>query len=105
MEQTVDMETGEVLAVAVQTMAGGGAASSPVMLEASERGLDRLGLEAREVVADWSCHSNATKVGARCAGAAQLCERAGPRVPEVEEEPARADAYLRELSSDPGRSG
>lgn len=37
MEQTVDMETGEVLAVAVQTMAGGGTASSPVMLEASER--------------------------------------------------------------------
>ena len=57
MERTVDMETGEVLAVAVQTMAGGGTASSPVMLEASGRGLDRLGLEASEVVADGSCHS------------------------------------------------
>ena len=105
MERTVDMETGEVLAVPVQTMAGGGTASSPVMLEASERGLDRLGREAREVVADRSCHSNATMVGARCAGAAQLCERAGPRVPEVEEEPARAEAYLREPSSDPGEKG
>lgn len=68
MERTVDMETGKKLAVAVQTMAGGGTASSPVTPEASERGLDRLGLEASEVVADRSCHSNATMVGARCAG-------------------------------------
>ena len=65
LEQAVDMETGAVVAVTVQTMDGGDCASLPVTLEETERRLAEVGAEPREVVADKGYHSNATMTGVK----------------------------------------
>ena len=63
LEVGVDMECGAVAAVTVQTMDGGDTASLPVTLDETERRLEEVGAEAREVVADKGYHSNATLMG------------------------------------------
>ena len=68
LEQAVDMGTGAVVAVTVQTMDGGDTTSLLVTLKEAERGLDRRGLEVREVVADKRYRSNATMVGVKKRG-------------------------------------
>ena len=65
LEQAVDMETGAVVAVTVQTMDGGDCASLPVTLDETERRLAEVGAEPREVVADKGYHSNATMTGVK----------------------------------------
>ena len=60
LEQAVDMSSGAVCAVTVQSTVGGDCASMAGTLEESERQLAGVGVEAREVVADKGYHSNAT---------------------------------------------
>ena len=64
-EQVVDMETGAVVAVTVQTMDGGDTASLPVTLDEAKRQLADVGTEAKEVVADKGYHSNNTMTGVK----------------------------------------
>ena len=63
LEVGVDMETGVVAAVTVQTMDGGDTASLPVTLDETARRLADVGAEPEEVVADKGYHSNATMTG------------------------------------------
>ena len=63
LEVGVDMESGAVAAVTVQTMDGGDTASLPVTLDETERRLEEVGAEAQEVVADKGYHSNAALTG------------------------------------------
>ncbi len=65
LEHAVDMETGAVVGLTVQTMDGGDTASLPVTLDEAERQLAEAGVEAKEVVADKGCHSNATMTGVK----------------------------------------
>ena len=67
-EQAVDMETGAVVAVTVQTMDGGDTASLPNTLDEAERQLGDLGAEPQEVVADKGYHSNKTMKGVKGRG-------------------------------------
>ena len=60
LELGVDMETGAVAGVTVQTMDGGDTASLPVTLDETERRLAEVGAEPKEVVGDKGYHSNAT---------------------------------------------
>ena len=62
-EQAVDMETGAVVAVTVQTMDGGDTASLPGTLDEAERQLAEVEAKPREVVADKGYHSNETMTG------------------------------------------
>ena len=62
-EQAVDMETGAVVAVTVQTMDGGDTASLPRTLDEAQRQLAEMEVEPREVVADKGYHSNQTMTG------------------------------------------
>ena len=65
LEHAVDMETGAVVGLTVQTMDGGDTASLPVTLDEAERQLAEAGAEAKEVVADKGYHSNATMTGVK----------------------------------------
>ena len=65
LEVGVDMETGAVAGVTVQTMDGGDTASLPVTLDETERRLAEVGAEPKEVVADKGYHSNATMTGVK----------------------------------------
>ena len=68
LEHAVDMETGAIVGLTVQTMDGGDTASLPVTLDEAERQLAEAGVEAKEVVADkgyHSNHSNATMTGVK----------------------------------------
>ena len=67
-EQAVDLETGAVCAVTVQSMDGGDTASLPVTLDEAERQLAAVDAEAGEVVADKGYHSNKTMTGMRDRG-------------------------------------
>ena len=67
-EQAVDMETGAVVAVTVQTMDGGDTASLPNTLDEAERQLAEVEAEPREVVADKGYHSNKTMTGVQDRG-------------------------------------
>ena len=60
LEHAVDMETGAIVGLTVQTMDGGDTASLPVTLDEAERQLAEVGAEAREVVADKGYHANKT---------------------------------------------
>ncbi len=68
LEVGVDMETGAVAAVTVQTMDGGDTASLPVTLDETEQRLADVGAEPREVVGDKGYHSNATMTGVKKRG-------------------------------------
>ena len=68
LEVGVDMETGVVAGVTVQTMDGGDTASLAVTLGETERRLAEVGAEAKEVVADKGYHSNATMTGVKDRG-------------------------------------
>ena len=68
LEVGVDMETGAVAGVTVQTMDGGDTASLAVTLGETERRLAEVGAEAKEVVADKGYHSNATMTGVKDRG-------------------------------------
>ena len=63
LEQAVDMETGALVAVTVQTMAGGDVASLPNTLDEAERQLEVVQVVPEEVVADKGYHSNKTMTG------------------------------------------
>ena len=63
LEHAVDMESGAVVALTVQTMEGGDTASLPVTLDEAQRQLAEVGVEAKEVVADKGYHSNKTMTG------------------------------------------
>ena len=65
LEMGVDMETGAVAGVTVQTMDGGDTASLAVTLDETERRLAEVGAEPKEVVADKGYHSNATMTGVK----------------------------------------
>ena len=65
LEVGVDVETGAVAGVTVQTMDGGDTASLPVTLDETERRLAEVGAEPKEVVADKGYHSNATMTGVK----------------------------------------
>ncbi len=67
-EQAVDMETGAVVAVTVQTMEGGDTASLPVTLDEAVRQLAKVEVEPREVVADKGYYSNRTMTGVQSRG-------------------------------------
>ncbi len=67
-EQAVDMETGAVVAVTVQTMEGGDTASLPNTLDEAQRQLAEIEVEPREVVADKGYHSNQTMTGVQDRG-------------------------------------
>ena len=60
LEHAVDMETGAIVGLTVQTMDGGDTASLPVTLDEAERQLAEVGAEASEVVADKGYHANKT---------------------------------------------
>ena len=60
LEQAVDLDTGAVVAVTVQTLDGGDTASLPVTLNEAERQLAHVDTSCREVVADKGYHSNKT---------------------------------------------
>ena len=60
LEHAVDMESGAVTALTVQSMEGGDTASLPRTLDEAARQLDEVELEAEEVVADKGYHSNRT---------------------------------------------
>ncbi|WP_423926401.1 transposase [Candidatus Palauibacter sp.] len=68
LEVGVDMETGAVAGVTVQTMDGGDTASLPVTLDETERRLAEVGAEPKEVVGDKGYHSNATMTGVKDRG-------------------------------------
>ncbi len=68
LEVGVDMETGAVAGVTVQTMDGGDTASLPVTLDETERQLAKVGAEPKEVVGDKGYHSNATMTGVKDRG-------------------------------------
>ena len=61
-EHAVDMETGALVGVTVQTMEGGDTASLEATLDAATEQLDALDLTAQEVVADKGYHSNKVMV-------------------------------------------
>ena len=61
-EHAVDMETGALVGVTVQTMDGGDTASLESTLDAATEQLEALDLTAEEVVADKGYHSNAVMV-------------------------------------------
>lgn len=65
LEVGVDMETGAVAGVTVQTMDGGDTASLGVTLDEADRRLAEVGAEPKEVVADKGYHSNATMTGVK----------------------------------------
>ena len=65
LEHAVDMETGAIVGLTVQTMDGGDTASLPVTLDEAERQLAEVGAEASEVVADKGYHSNKTMTGVK----------------------------------------
>ena len=65
LEQAVDMETGALVAVTVQTMDGGDVASLPNTLDEAERQLEVVQVEPEEVVADKGYHSNKTMTGVK----------------------------------------
>ncbi len=67
-EHAVDLETGALVAVTVQTMDGGDTASLPVTLDAATEQLDGMDLTAEEVVADKGYHSNAVMVSLKARG-------------------------------------
>lgn len=60
LEQAVDLESGAVVGVTVQTTDGGDAASLTETLDEAERRLAELGAGAAEVVCDKGYHSNKT---------------------------------------------
>ncbi len=68
LEHAVDMDTGAVVGVTVQTMDGGDTASLPVTLDEAERRLAEAGAEAQEVVADKGYHSDKTMTGVKDRG-------------------------------------
>ncbi len=61
-EHAVDMETGALVGVTVQTMEGGDTASLEATLDAATEQLDALDLTAQDVVADKGYHSNKVMV-------------------------------------------
>ena len=63
LEVGVDMESGAVAGVTVQTMDGGDTASLPVTLDETEHQLAEVGAEPKELVGDKGYHSNATMTG------------------------------------------
>ena len=63
LEVGVDMESGVVAAVTVQTMEGGDTVSLLVTLDKTARRLADVGAEPEEVVADKGYYSNATMTG------------------------------------------
>ncbi len=65
LEHAVDMETGAVVGLTVQTMDGGDVASLPVTLDEAERQLEVVQVEPEEVVADKGYHSNQTMTGVK----------------------------------------
>ena len=67
-EQAVDLESGTVVAVTVQTMDGGDTASLPVTLEEAERQLAAVAAKPTEVVTDKGYHSNKTMTAVRDRG-------------------------------------
>lgn len=67
-EQAVDLKTGAVCAVTVQSMDGGDTASLPVTLDEAERQLAAVEVAPGEVVADKGYHSNKTMTGVRDRG-------------------------------------
>ena len=60
LSQAVDLDTGAVVAVTVQTLDGGDTASLPVTLNEAERQRAHVDTSCREVVADKGYHSNKT---------------------------------------------
>ncbi len=60
LEHAVDMESGAVTALTVQSMKGGDTASLPKTLDEASKQLGEVELEAEEVVADKAYHSNGT---------------------------------------------
>ena len=68
LEHAVDMETGVVVGMTVQTMDGGDTASLPKTLDEAERQLAKVGVESQEVVGDKGYHSNKTMTDLRDRG-------------------------------------
>ena len=68
LEHAVDMETGVVVGMTVQTMDGGDTASLPNTLDEAERQLAKSGVESQEVVGDKGYHSNKTMTDLRDRG-------------------------------------
>ena len=60
LEHAVDMESGAVMALTVQSMKGGDTASLPKTLDEAAKQLGEVELAAEEVVADKGYHSNRT---------------------------------------------
>ena len=105
LEQAVDMETGAVVAVTVQTMDGGDCASLPVTLDETERRLAEVGAEPREVVADKGYHSNATMTGVKERGLRSYVSEPNRGRREVEGQAGRAEGRVRQPPPQPGRAG
>ena len=104
-EQAVDMETGAVVAVTVQTMDGGDTASLPNTLDEAERQLAEVEAEPREVVADKGYHSNKTMTGVQDRGLRSYVSEPNRGRRQLEAEPGRAEADLRQPPADPGQPG
>ena len=104
-EQAVDMETGAVVAVTVQTMDGGDTASLPNTLDeaGAAAGGGRGGAQGSGGRQGLPFEQDDDgRSGPR---AAELRERAQPRPPQLEAEPGRAEADLRQPPADPGQPG
>ncbi len=67
-EQAADMESGAVVAVTVQSTAGGDCASIEGTLDEASRHLEEEGLRPEEVVCDKGYHSNATMKSLKARG-------------------------------------
>ena len=104
LEHAVDMETGAIVGLTVQTMDGGDTASLPVTLDEAERQLAEAGVEAQEVVADKGPLER-DHDGREGAEAADVRERAQPGAPEVEGQAGRAEGDLCQPPADPGQPG
>ena len=105
LEHAVDMETGAIVGLTVQTMDGGDTASLPVTLDEAERQLAEAGVEAQGGGGGQGLPLERDHDGREGAEAAGVRERAQPGAPEVEGQAGRAEGDLCQPPADPGQPG
>ena len=105
LEVGVDMETGAVAGVTVQTMDGGDTASLAVTLGETERRLAEVGAEAKEVVADKGYHSNATMTGVKDRGLRSYVSEPNRGRRKWKGKRGGAEGRVRQPPPDPGQAG
>ena len=106
LEHAVDMETGAIVGLTVQTMDGGDTASLPVTLDEAERQLAEAGVEAKRGGGGQGLPlERKTMTGVKERKLRSVRERAQPGAPEVEGQAGRAEGDLCQPPADPGQPG